>query len=132
MNGSGSVRVSVDEYKILNQDSIDKINRVFNNETIIKNVINRFIIKGNNSKFFIEGIIYGEVNDFLWIKREDIVNIILAKKNKYSTALHFGSLFCQPKTRCLNHNPKYENDRHFIQIKWYSLFDDILENMSSK
>lgn len=34
--------------------------------------------------------------------------------------------------RCLNHNPKLEKYRYFVQIKWYNLADDIIENMNNK
>jgi len=57
-------------------------------------------------------------------------NIILGKKDCYSTAIYFGPLICQPKNRCLNYNSKYEKDRFCIQIKWYSIFNNILENSS--
>ena len=41
-------------------------------------------------------------------------------------------MVCQPKNRCLNYNTKYEKDRFCIQIKWYSIFDDIIENMNNR
>lgn len=130
-NGKGEKRLSAEEYKLNNQASIDKINLFFNNNDILKEAIDRFVIKGNNSDYYIDAIIYGEVNDFIWSTREDIRNIILNKKDCYSTAVHFGPLTCQPKNRCLNYNAKYEKDRFCIQIKWYSIFDDILENMNN-
>lgn len=34
--------------------------------------------------------------------------------------------------RCLNNNPKYEKNRYVSQIKWYNLYDDIIENMNDK
>lgn len=132
LNGTGTNRISADKYKEENLENIDKLNQIFNSEELIRAAIDRFVIKGVNSEFFIDGIIYGEVDDFLWINRQDIIKAILASKDVYSTAIHFGSLTCQPKNRCLNYNKKYERDRHFIQIKWYSLFDDIIENMNNK
>ena len=36
------------------------------------------------------------------------MNILMSKQNIYSTVVHFGNLFCQPMTRNLNYNPKYE------------------------
>lgn len=131
-NGKGLERLSVDEYKKNNQAGIDEINKVFNDENILKNAIERFITKGNNSDYYIDAIIYGEVNDFVWATRDDIKNIILSKKNIYSSAVHFGPITCQPKSRCLNYNPRYEKDRFCVQIKWYNLFDDIIENMNNK
>lgn len=131
-NGKGLERLSADEYKKNNQAGIDEINKVFNDENILKNAIERFITKGNNSDYYIAAIIYGEVDDFVWATRDDIKNMILSKKNIYSSAVHFGPITCQPKNRCLNYNPKYEKDRFCVQIKWYNLFDDIIENMNNK
>ena len=131
-NGKGLKRLSAEEYKKDNQSNIDKINKSFNNEKILKEAVERFIIKGNNSEYYIAAIIYGEVDDFVWATRDDIKNIILSKKDIYSTAVHFGPITCQPKNRCLNYNPKYEKDRFCVQLKWYNLFDDILENMNNK
>lgn len=131
-NGKGLNRLSAKDYRENNQDKIDKINEILNDEKILNKAITRFITRGNNSNYDISAIIYGEIDDFIWITREDIFNIILLKKDDYSSAVHFGPLVCQPKNRCLNYNPKYENDRFCIQIKWYSLFDDIIFNMNNK
>lgn len=35
-------------------------------------------------------------------------------------------------TRNLNNNPKYDKKRFCVQIKWYSIFDDIIEYMNNK
>ena len=63
---------------------------------------------------------------------DEIIDIVLFKKDIYSTAVHFGPLICQPKSRCLNYNPLYEKDRFCVQIKWYSLNDDIIEFMNNE
>jgi len=130
-NGKGTKRLPVDEYKKINQNKIDMINKSFNNEKLIKKAIERFVIKGNNSKYYIDALICGEVNDFVWISKDDIVKVILSKKSNYSAGVHFGPLTCQPKNRNLINNPKYEKDRYCVQIKWYNLFDEILENMNN-
>ncbi len=132
INGTGTKRISVEEYKNDHQYDIDRINKVFNEEKILKEAINRFILKGNNSDYQIDAIIAGEIDDFLWATRDDIEKIILSKKNSYSTGVHFGPITCQPKNRCLNYNPKYEKDRFSVQLKWYSLHDDIIEMMNEK
>ena len=131
-NGKGNKRISVEEYKKENQPKIDKINKVLNDEKIIKKAINRFITRGKNTDYFISAIIYGEVDDFIWATKEQIEEIILSKKDVYSSAVHFGALTCQPKNRCLNYNPLYEKNRFCVQIKWYNIFDDIIEYLSNK
>ena len=130
--GCGVERVSIEEYKKLHQHKIDMINKVFNDEILIRKIIDRFITKGNNSNYYIDAIIYGEVDDFIWATRTDIERIILSKKDVYSTAVHFGPITCQPKNRCLNYNKKYESERYYVQLKWYNLHDDIIEWMNNK
>jgi len=130
--GCGINRISAEEYKKDHQHQIDMINEVFCDEGVLKNAINRFITKGNNSNYHIDAIIYGEVNDFIWATRSDIEKIILSKKGVYSTAVHFGPITCQPKNRCLNFNKKYEKERYCVQLKWYNLHDDIIELMNNK
>lgn len=128
-NGSGKRRENTIEYKNSHQAEIDELNNVLNNENIINKAIDRFIIKGNNSNYDISALIYGEFNDYIWISKENIRKIIIKNKDIYSSAVHISSLVIQPKNRCLNYNPKYEKDRYSIQVKWYSLFDDIIASM---
>lgn len=131
-NGKGINRMSTEEYKVHNIEDINEINKDFNKAEIIQKVINRFVIRGNNSDTDIDAIIYGWVNDFLWITKDDIIDIISSKSGLQSSGVHFACLYCQPKARNLNHNPKYEKDRYCVQIKWFSLFDDIIEHKNNK
>ena len=117
----------MEEYKINNQEKIDLINKYLNNKDILNKAIDRFIIKGNISEEEIDAIIYGVTDDFMWIKKDDIKNIILSKKDIYSTSVHFGPLTIQTLNRCLNYNKKYDKKRYCIQVKWYNLADDIIE-----
>lgn len=71
-NGTGKIRLSATEYKKSYQNKIDLINKHFNKKDIIENAINRFILKGKNSDEEIDTIIYEIVEDFIWIKSEDI------------------------------------------------------------
>jgi len=118
-NGKGTKRLSVEEYKKGNQESIDKINKSLNNEKLLKNAIDRFVTKGKNSKYYIDAIVCGEVDDFVWITKEDIVKVILSKKDDYSTGVHFGPLSCQPKNRNLVNNSNYTKARYCVKIKRY-------------
>lgn len=129
-NGKGTKRISVEEYKQKNQHQIDRINQSFNNENLLRKAIERFITKGKNTNYYIDAMIYGEIDNFIWIKKEDIENIMIMKKDIYSSEVHLSLMTCQPKNRCLNYNPLYEKDRYCIQIKWYNIFDDITEYMN--
>ena len=130
INNSGSRRLSTKEYKKNNQNKIDKINEYFNNPEIISDAIDRFVLKGNNCDYSISAIILGEPNNFLWITKNDIIEILNSKTCKYCSSPHFSELICQPMNRCLNYNEKYEKFRRYIQIKWCSLFDNIIEQMN--
>lgn len=131
-NGSGFNRISSNEYKKQHQDVIDAINKSLNKIDIVIKAINRFVLKGNVSDKEIDAILFGVDNDFIWILKKDIINIILSKIGIYSSGVHFGPLFIQPLDRCLNFNSKYDRRRFCIQVKWYNLVDDIIESMNNK
>ena len=76
-------------------------------------------------------LIYGVPSDFIWIKANDIYNILLHHKDDYSTGIHFSNLSYQPLNRCLNYNSKYDKCRFILQLKWYNIGDDIIENMNN-
>ena len=126
----GKKRVSAEEYKIKHQRDIDQINKYFNDKKLIFDAINRFVLVGNNSNYSIDAIISGTPNDFLWLTKDDIINVLISN-NSYCSSPHFNNLICQPMNRCLNYNVKYEKFRDYIQIKWYSLFDDIIKYKNS-
>ena len=129
-NGTGVKRISATEYKQKYQEQIDMINEEFNQKELLLKAIDRFVLSGNYSDITIDGILFGVRDDFIWIKKEDIIKIILAKRSTYSTGVHFGPLTVQPLDRCLNYNPKYEIQRFCVQIKWYNLADDIIQIMN--
>lgn len=131
-NGTGINRLSAEEYKKENQEKIDMINAEINNKDLLIKVIDRFILKGNISDKLIDAILFGVNDDFIWIKKEDIIKVILSKKDVYSSAVHFGPLTIQPLDRCLNYNPKYDKRRFCVQVKWYNLADDIIEFMNNR
>ncbi len=131
-NGTGKNRLSVEEYKKDNQEKIDMINVEINNKDLLIKAIDRFVLKGNISDKTIDAILFGVSDDFIWIKKEDIIKVILSKKDIYSSAVHFGPLTIQPLDRCLNYNSKYDKRRFCVQVKWYNLADDIIEFMNNR
>lgn len=132
-DGCGNKRISSAEYKIEHQAEIDCINQKLNNDDcFIKKAVNKFILKGNTNIESIDCIIYGIVEDFIWITKDEIINFLLSKKDEYSTGIHISHLTIQPMNRCLNKNPRYEKNRHYIQAKWYNISDDIIEVMVNR
>ena len=122
--------LSSKEFCEQNKRKICKINKAFSRINIEKTV-DRFILCGNNSNYRVDGIIYGVPNDFLWITKDEVIKIVKESTNRISTSVHIGCLFIQPLNRCINNNIKYKWCRDYIQVKWYSLFDDIIKLKSN-
>ena len=133
LNGTGKVRMSATEYKQNNQASIEFINKELNKPDIITKVINRFIIQGTQwHSRQINLLIYGTPEDFFFITPQEIYSYILSKIDSQSSAIHFSCLTLQPMSRVLDYNEKMEYMRHWIQVKWYNLEDNIIELMNLK
>lgn len=133
IDGTGKYRKSVLEYRKDNKESIFLINKELNNHEILKSIVNRFIIQGTQWQTHkIDLLVYGTPNDFFFITPKEIYLYILSKKDIQSSSLHFSCLTLQPMSRVLNYNEKKEYMRHWIQIKWYNLEDNIIEIMNER
>lgn len=131
IDGSGKQRMDSEEYKKRFQVEIDLINKFFNNPILLKKCCQRFVLGLPKSKE-IDAIVFGVIDDFIWMNKNEIINSVLRKRNNNFTGIHFGPLFCQPQNRCINKNPKYEFARNYTQIKWYHLSDDIIEELNNR
>ena len=124
-------RLSIKEYQEKHQDEIQKFNQFANQEEILNKVIDHFLFTGNNENSHpVDAIIYGTQENFICLKKQDIVNHLLTQNEKFNS-IHFSSLVLQPWTRNLNFNPKYEYRRNFVQIKWYRLEEIFLQIKTS-
>ena len=122
-----SCQLSSYDYKELYQDEIDLFNVSINKTRIMIDMIDRFLIRGNNSDYDIDALISGTVDDYVWILKYDLYDLILSKKNMYFTSPHISCLTIGPKKRCLNNNKNNIKDRYLVVIRWHNLKDDILE-----
>ena len=133
LDGTGRFRKSSSEYKQDNKKSISFINKELNNQEIIQKAVNRFIIQGTQWHINkIDLLVYGTPNDFFFITPKEIHTFIMRKRNIESSAIHFSCLTFQPLSRVLDYNEKMEYMRHWIQIKWYNLEDNIIELMNER
>lgn len=129
-NNTGKERISAKEYQKIHYSEIKKINIELNNYKHI--LINRFLIKSDiNYKVTVDAFIYGEINDFIWATKEEVLDYLI-NKNFDSNGIHISSLFLQNWDKNLKYNPKYEKCREYIQVKWFSLFDDIIAIMCKR
>ncbi|MBR3199662.1 MAG: hypothetical protein IKG27_06655 [Bacilli bacterium] len=122
-----SCQLSSYDYKEIYQDEIDLFNASINKTRIMIDMIDRFLIRGNNSDYDIDALISGTVDDYVWILKYDLYDLILSKKNMYFTSPHISCLTIGPKKRCLNNNKSNIKDRYLVAIRWHNLKDDILE-----
>lgn len=125
-NGTGVKRISSSEYKKEFLKEIDIINEEFNKEKNIKKFINRFIMQGKSNEYdMIDAVYYGNTSEGHWASKDEIIGYITDNVFELDT-VHFGPLTYQTWNRCLNFNPKTENRRKVMQIKWGSLLHDII------
>ena len=133
IDGSGKNRKTSSEYKLENEDSILLINKEINDVIVLRKIIKRFLIQGTQwHSNCIDVLIYGTPNDFFWITKREIYDYLLSKKDVTSSSIHFSCLTFQPMARVLDYNENMEYRRHWIQIKWYNIEDNIIEIMNER
>lgn len=132
-NNTGKNRINSTEYKINHKEEIKHINENISNEMILKELLYRFLIRADvNYKVKVDAFIHGTVNDFVWCTTEEALNYLAANSIFESTGVHASKLFIQLWDKNIRYNPKYEWCREYIQVKWYSLFDDIIKIMCNR
>ena len=133
LDGTGKIRLSAEQYKELNESTIDMVNKAINNRKLLNKCINRFIISGIHHYYHpIDVLVYGVPNDFWFITPNEIYEYIISKKDMISSSIHFSNLTFQSQSRVLDYSESKEYMRHWIQIKWYNLEDNIIEILNNR
>lgn len=126
-NNTGSIRLAASEYKLTHADNIRKINASFEDKKLLEKLINRFLICADvNHKVKVDAFICETLNDFFWITKNEAIEFLLQNGDFVSSGVHASKLFK------INYNLRYEHCREYIQVKWYSLFDDIIKIMCNR
>lgn len=129
-NNTGKRRMSNAEYIDIKQNDIIEINKEL--EKLKKKLIKRFLIETDiKYRVKVDAFIHGEPNDFIWVTASEVEEYLEQKEIK-STSVHSGKLYIQTWDKNLIRNPKYENRREYIQVKWFSMYDDMIEIMSKR
>lgn len=130
INNTGTKRISNAEYIDKHPKEMQKINEVF--ELLRKKLVKRFLIE-TDTKYKVQPAVFvhGNINDFVWATTEE-VTAFLESESIFSSSLHSGKLYIQCWDKNLNRNPKYEYCRNYIQIKWFSMYDDIIAIMAKR
>lgn len=125
-------KLSADEYKNLYQETIDIFNKSINKTRIIVDMIDRFIIRGRNSDYDIDALICGTTDDYVWITKYDMYDLILSKRCLDYTSPHIACMTIGPKKRNLDGNSKNNRDRYLVCIRWNYIKQDIIDFKNKK
>ena len=122
-----SKSLSADEYKILYQKEIDNFNKEIDKTKIIIEMIDRFIVRGKNADYDIDVLVSGTIDNYVWIKKYDLYELILSKRDFHYTSPHFCCITIGPKKRDLNKNSKNSKERYLIAVRWNFIRENIIE-----
>ena len=124
--------LSSDEYKKLYQEEIDIFNNAINKTRIIVDMIDRFIIRGRNSDYDIDALVCGKTNDYVWILKYDIYDLILSKPSLYFTSPHAACMTIGPQKRNLDGTSNNVKDRYLVCVRWNFIKENIIEFRKSQ
>ena len=103
----------------------DIFNQAINKTKIIVDMTDRFIIRGNNSDYDIDALICGRIDDYIWIKKHDIYDLVLSKRCLDFTSPHIACMTIGPKKRNLDGESKNPKDRYIVCLRWNFIKEDI-------
>lgn len=127
-----SIVLSSDEYKKYYQSEIDIFNTYINKTKIIVDMIDRFIVRGRNSDYDIDAFLCGTVDDYVWILKYELYDLILSKRSLNFTSPHVACMTIGPKKRNLNGDSKNIRDKYLICVRWNFIKEDILNFKKKK
>lgn len=127
-----AISLNSDEYKKLYQDEIDIFNKYINKTKIIIDMIDRFIIRGRNSDYDIDALVSGTIDDYVWILKYDIYDMILDNKRYDFTSPHIACLTIGPKKRNVDRTSKYANERYIVCVRWNFIRENIIKFKENK
>lgn len=127
-----SRRLSSEEYKKKYQDEIKIFNKYINKTKIIVDMIDRFIIRGRNSNYDIDALVCGTIDDYVWIMKYDLYDLILSKRSMNFTSPHIACMTIGSKKRDIEGKSSNRVDRYIVCVRWNFIKTDIINFISSK
>lgn len=127
-----SKSLSSEEYKNLYQEEINIFNQAINKTRIIIDMIERFIIRGRNSSYDIDALVCGTVDDYVWISKYDLYDLILSKRCFDYTSPHIACMTIGPKKRNLDRNSSNAKERYIVAVRWNFIKESIIEFRNKK
>ncbi len=114
------------DYLNLFQKEVDSLNKYINKTRAMISIIDRVVIKGRNSEYGIEALISGTPNNFIWISKDDLYDLFLAKKNINYHVPHVSIITFGPKIRHVN-DKMDRQDLFNVVFRWKDPGKDISE-----
>ena len=127
-----SKSLSSEEYKMFYQDEIDIFNNSINKTRIIIDMIDRFIVRGRNSDYDIDALVCGTIDEYVWLTKYDIYDLILSRRCDEFTSPHIACMTIGPKKRNLDRNSRNSKDRYIVCIIWNFIKENILDFRKGK
>ena len=127
-----SKSLSAEEYKKYYQDEIDEFNNAINKTKIIVDMVDRFIIRGRNSDYDIDALVSGTTDNYVWIMKYDIYDLVLSKKCLEYTSPHIACMTIGPKKRNLDNASKNAKEKYIVCIRWNYLKESIVDFKKNK
>lgn len=113
------------EYKELYQDDLNIFNSYVNKTRIIIDMVDRFIVRGRNSEYDIDCLICGTIDNYVWISKYDLYDLVLSKKCLHFTSPHVACMTLGPQKRCIISKGNLK-DRYLVAVRWNFLREDII------
>lgn len=114
--------LSSEEYKVYYQDEIDVFNSYINKTRIIVDMIDRFIVRGRNSEYDIDALVSGVTQNYVWILKHDLYDLILSNRRIDYTSPHAACLTIGPKQRSINNlSSNNIKDKYVVTIRWSNI-----------
>ena len=127
-----SIKMSAEEYKKKYQSEIDIFNEYIDKTRIIVDMIDRFIVVGRNSDYGIDALACGTIDDYVWILKYDIYDLILSKNGLHLTSPHVGCMTIGPKKRLLDDSSNNIRDKYLVCVRWNFIKEDIINFKSGQ
>lgn len=131
-----STVLSSEEYKKHYQKDLDEFNNAINHTRIIIDMVDRFIVKGCNSKYDIDAFVCGTIDNYIWLMKFDIYDLVLSKRCIDFTSPHIACMTIGPKMRGLSRDTNIKQinskERYMVCVRWNFIREDIINFKNNK
>ena len=129
---SNNTRLNGRDYMNSHSKDINEIIEAFNQYYVKTNLIIRFLFLGNDDqKYGCDAIIYGYPHNFLWATKDEILFYLANNPSKLVGCIYVSQLNIKCYDRNLKNNISRIKNQDDIQVKWYTLIEDI-EKITTK